>query len=220
VGAGQPLMVSVDRRRTLEPDPSKAVVVFESPDGAWSYKVKPEMNGAVRGPDRGPDAPVLLIARVPKQLTGAVRVRLVNPARAEAEGGTSEPAQIEVVGEALAPELLGVSEASPDELARLREISAAQQQAGINVPPFDPSRRYVSIRANGLDYNPRFLRVRVEQDGRGAFMLGPGDFLLFANNSLVVRVPKEIGAGSVRLSVENRGAAGFSAPAVKTFELK
>jgi hypothetical protein len=220
VGAGQPLMVSVDRRRTLEPDPSKAVVVFESLDGAWSYKVKPEMNGAVRGPDRGPDAPVLLIARVPKEMTGAVRVRLVNPARAEDEGGTSEPAQIEVVAEALPPELLGAAEASGTELARLREISEAQQRAGIPVPPFDPARRYVSIRASGLDYNPRFLRVRMEQDGRGSFTLGPGDFLLYTNDSLVVRVPKEVGAGTVRLTVENRGAKGFSAPAVRTFELK
>ena len=219
VGAGQALMVSVDRRRTLEPDPSKAVVVFESLDGAWSYKVKPEMNGAVRGPDRGPDAPALLIVRVPKEMTGAVRVRLLNPARAEAEGGTSEPAQIEVVAEALAPELLGVAEASAAELARLREISAAQQQAGIPARQFDPASRYVSIRADGLDYNPRFLRVRMEQDGRGSFTLGPGDFPLFANGSFVVRVPREIGAGTVRVTVENRGANGYSAPAVKTFEL-
>jgi hypothetical protein len=219
VGAGQPLMVSVDRRRTLDPNPSQAVVVFESPDGAWSYKVKPEMNGAVRDPDRGPDAPVLLIARVPKQFTGAVRVRLLNPARAEYEGGTSEPAQIEVVAEALAPELLGVAEASPAELAQLRQITAAQQSAGIPARQFDPARRYVSIRANGLDYNPRFLRVRMEQDGRGSFTLGPGDFPLFSNNSMVVRVPKEIGAGAVRVTVENRGANGYSAPAVKTFEL-
>jgi hypothetical protein len=219
IGAGQALMVSVDRRRTLDPDPSQAVVVFETPDGAWSFKAKPEMNGAVRGPDRGPDAPVLLIVRVPKQMTGAVRVRLLNPARAENEGGASEPAQIEVVAEALAPELLGAAEASPAELAQIRQLSEAQQRAGLPAPPFDPARRYVTIRANGLDYNPRFLRVRMEQEGRGAFTLGPGDFPLFSNNSVVVRVPKEIGAGAVRLSIENRGANGYSAPAVKTFEL-
>ncbi|HJQ31734.1 MAG TPA: hypothetical protein VJ866_06140 [Pyrinomonadaceae bacterium] len=219
VGVGQALMVSVDRRRALEPDPSKAVVVFESMDGAWSFKAKPEMNGAVRGPDRGPEAPVLLVVRVPKEMTGAVRVRVVNPARAEYEGGVSEPAQIEVVAEAVAPEVLDVAEASASELAQLRQITAAQEQAGINARQYDPTRRYVSIRANGLDYNPRFLRVKMEQDGRGSFTLGPGDFPLFSNGSVVVRVPKEIVPGAVRVTVENRGANGYSAPAVKTFEL-
>ena len=63
VGAGQALLISVDRRRALDPEPSKALVVFETPDGAWSYKVKPEMNSAAREPGGPPDSPVCPAAR-------------------------------------------------------------------------------------------------------------------------------------------------------------
>lgn len=219
VGAGQPVMISVDRRRALDPDPSAVRVVFESPDGAWSFKVKPERNSAALRPDTPPDAPVLLIARAPKQVTGALRVRLLNPAREEYAGASSEPAQIEVVAEALPPEMLGAGAATPDDLARLRQLSAAQTPDGRRPPIYDPATRYVTIRAKGLDYNPRFLRVRMEQEGGASATLGPGDFVLFSNDSVVVRAPKELGAGAVRLSVENRGANGYSPPAVTTFDL-
>lgn len=219
LGTGQALMISVDRRRALDPDPSKVTVLFETPDGAWSFKVKPEVNSAVRDTGAPPDAPVLLIARAPKQVTGAVRVRLVNPGRADYEGGVSEPAQVEVVAEALPPELLGVAEATQAEMSQVRQISEAQAADPRVRPAYDPAARYVTIRATGLDPSPKFLRVRMEQEGRAPVTLRPGDFVLFSNNSVIVRVPKELGAGATRVSVENRGAAGYSAPAVKTFEL-
>lgn len=219
VGAGQALMISVERRRALDPDPSKVSVSFETPDGAWSFKVKPDMNSAVRNPSTPPDAPVLLIVRAPKQVTGTVRVRLLNPARAEYEGAASEPAEVEIVSEVVAPEVQGVAESGAAELSQLRQISAAQAADPRVRPAYDPAARYVTIRATGLDPDPKFLRVRFEQDGRAAVTLGRGDFALFSNNSLVVRVPKGFGAGAVRLSVENRGAAGYSAPVVRTFEL-
>jgi len=60
--------------------------------------------------------------------------------------------------------------------------------------------------------------VRLEQEGRSV-TLGAGDFSLFSGNSLIVRVPKDFGAGATRLSVENRGEDGYSAPVFKTFEL-
>ena len=219
VGAGQALMISVDRRRALDPDPEKAAVVFETPDGAWRFKVKPDMNSAVRNPSTPPDAPVLLIVRAPKQITGTVRVRLLNPARADYEGASSEPAEVEIVSEALPPEVQDVAEASEADLSRLRQIAAAQAADPRVRPAYEAAARYVTIRATGLDPDPKFLRVRMEQEGRGAVTLGRGDFALFSHGSLIVRVPKELGAGETRLSVENRGAAGYSPPVVKTFEL-
>ncbi|HEX7956307.1 MAG TPA: hypothetical protein VF508_05145, partial [Pyrinomonadaceae bacterium] len=197
VGAGQAVMISVDRRRALDPDPSKASVVFETPDGAWSFNVRPEMNSAVRNPSTPADAPVLLIARAPKNITGTVRVRLVNPARADYEGASSESAQIEIVSETVAPEVQGVAEASAAELSQLRQISAAQAADPRVRPAFEEGARYVSIRATGLDPDPKYLRVRMEQEGRGSVTLERGDFALYANGAAVVRVPKGFGPGTV-----------------------
>lgn len=219
VGAGQVLMISVDRRRALDPDPDKVEVVFETPDGAWSFKVKPEKMSAVRAQASAPDAPVLLIVRAPKQITGDVRVRVHNPARADYEGAASEPAMVEIVSGPIAPEVQGVSEASAAELSQLRQISSAQAADPRVRPAFEPGVRYVSIRATGLDPDPKYLRVRFEQEGRGAVTLERSDFALFSNGALVVRLPKGFGAGRVSVSVENRGASGYSAPVVRTFEL-
>jgi hypothetical protein len=219
VGAGQALTISVDRRRALDPDPSQAVVVFETPDGASSYRARIEINSAVIMPSLPPDAPVFLLVRAPKELTGAVHVRLVNPARADYEGASSEPAKIEVLAEALAPEVLGASEASAEELSRLREMASAQPPGSRRAPLYDPSSRHVSIRVRGLDMNPEFVRVRFAQEGRATATLVRDDFLLYTGESVVVRLPKGFGAGTVRVSVENLGAAGYSAPALATFQL-
>ena len=214
LGAGQALTLSVDRRRALEPDPSKVFVLFESPDGVSSYKVEPEINSAVMMSTLPPDAPVFMIVRAPKELTGEVRVRLVNPARADYEGASSEPAQIEVVEEALAPEVLGASEASADELARLRELGAAPPD-----PSMAPSLRFVTIRVRGIDPNPKFVRVQFTQEGRATVALAENDFILHTAEAVIVRLPKGIGAGTVRVSVENLGASGYSAPSAATFQL-
>ncbi|HWS86373.1 MAG TPA: hypothetical protein VN282_05400 [Pyrinomonadaceae bacterium] len=219
VGAGQALMISVDRRRALEPDPSKVSVVFESLDGAWSVKVKPEMNSAVREPNGPPDAPVLLLARAPKQFTGEVRVRLLNPAREEYAGAASEPAQVEILSEPVAPAVSEVAEAGEAEISQLRRLTAAQPADPRLRPIYDPSARYVSIRAAGLDPNPAFLRVRMEQEGRDPVTLERRDFAVYSSNALIVRAPKGFRAGTVRVTVENRGANGYSAPVVRTFEL-
>lgn len=218
VGAGQALMISVDRRRALDPDPSKAAVVFEAQDGT-RHTVTPEMNSAVRDPEGSPDLPVLLIVRAPEGLSGAARVRLVNPARADYEGAESEPAEVEIVSEAVAPSLTAAAEASETELSQLRQLSAAQSRDPRVRPVYDASARYVSIRGAGLDPNPQFIRVRLEQEGRDPVTLGRGDFALFTHGGVIVRLPRGFRAGAVRVTVENRGAAGFSAPAVTTFEL-
>jgi hypothetical protein len=218
VGAGQALMISVDRRRALDPDPSKVSVVFESQDGT-RVNVKPEMNSAVRAPEASPDVPVFLIVRAPKQLTGDVRVKLLNPAREEYAGASSEPAQVEIVSEVIAPEVTDVAEAGEAEISHLRQLSAAQPADPRMRPVYDSSARYVVIRATGLDPNPEFLRVRMEQEGRAPVTLDRGDFALFSHNSLIVRAPKGLRPGTVRLTIENRGANGYSAPVIKTFEL-
>jgi hypothetical protein len=162
---------------------------------------------------------VLVIARAPKGITGTARVRLLNSARADYEGASSEPAEVEVVAEALPPEVQGASEASAAELSQLQQLAAAQPADPRVRPVYEPGARYVSIRATGVDPDPKYLRVRFEQDGRGAVTLERGDFALFSNNAMIVRLPRGFGAGAVRVSVENRGAAGYSAPAVTTFEL-
>ncbi|MFL6334002.1 MAG: hypothetical protein ACJ754_11875 [Pyrinomonadaceae bacterium] len=219
VGAGQALMISVDRRRALDPNPSKAMVVFESADGAQSVRVKPEINSAVREPESSPDTPVFLLVRAPKQLTGDVRVRLVNPEREEYAGAASEPAQVEIVSEPIAPEVTDVSEAGEAEISHLRQLTAAQPGDPRVRPIYEPSVRYVAIRAKGLDPNPAFIRIRMEQEGREPVTLERKDFAIFTSNALIVRAPKGFGAGAVRLTIENRGAAGYSTPVAWTFEL-
>ena len=219
VGAGQALHISVDRRRGLEPDPSKVVVVFETPDGASSQSVAPEINSAARMSSMPPDMPVFLVVRAPKLPAGAVNVRVVNPARADYEGASSEPAQVEVTAEALAPEVQGAAEASADEYSRLRQLGAAQPADSRMRPVYDPSARYVSIRVGGLDPNPNFVRVRFAQEGRATATLGKDDLVLYTGDSLLVRLPKGFGPGVVRVSVENIGASGYSEPAQATFHL-
>jgi hypothetical protein len=86
-------------------------------------------------------------------------------------------------------------------------------------PAYEQGVRYASIRATGLDPDPRYLRVRMEQEGRGSVTLERGDFALFTSNALLVRIPRSFGSGAVTVSVENRGANGYSTPVVKTFEL-
>ncbi|MBV9924675.1 MAG: hypothetical protein JOZ96_06490 [Acidobacteria bacterium] len=214
VGAGQALTISADRKLALDPDASKAVVVFETPDGASSQKVEPEVNSAAMMPSAPPDMPVFFVVRAPKDLTGAVNVRVVNPARADYEGASSEPERIEVTAEALAPEVQGVAEAGAAEISRLRQLVAPDGRTA-----YDPTARYVVIRAAGLDPNPEFVRVTFAQEGQRPFTLRHADFILFSGDSLIVRGPKDLRAGAVRVTVENLGANGYSAPVVKTFEL-
>ena len=148
-----------------------------------------------------------------------MRVRLLNPAREAYAGAASEPAQVEIVSEAVAPEVSEVSEAGEAELSRLRQLSAAQGADPRVRPVYDPSVRYLVIRAKGLDPDPGHLRIRVEQEGGEHVTLDRQNFALFFADGLIVRAPKGLRPGPVRVSVENRGANGYSAPVVKTFEL-
>lgn len=214
VGAGQAVMLSVDYLRTLAPDASKAMVLIEQ--GGTRYTIQPEMNSAVRGPHQEPDAPVFLTVRPTRQIIGPAQVRVLNPLRGEE--GMSQPTPLEIVDEVMQPELISVNEATASEVAPLREMYEAQRAAGRTFQEYDPGNRYVTIRARGLDYNPSFVRIRFEQEGRRA-VLSPADFSLYSDERLIVRLPKEIKPGTVQISIENRGLETFSAPVTKTFTL-
>ena len=67
--------------------------------------------------------------------------------------------------------------------------------------------------------NQHVARIRMEQEGREPVTLERKDFAIYSSNALIVRAPKGLRPGTVRVSIENRGAAGYSAPVVKTFEL-
>lgn len=216
VGAGQAVMLSIDHRRTLDPDPSKTLIVVEQ--NGVRQTLRPEMNSAVRNPDTPPDAPVLLIARLDQPIVGAARISVVNPSRAEEQGGMSEAKDLEIVAEVLPPEVLGVNESTKAELAPLRQMYEAQTKAGRKFGEYDPDSRYVTIRARGIDYNPRFVRIRMEQEGRTPSTLSFADFAHLSGDTLIVRAPKDLSAGTVQITIENSGAGRYSTPVVRTFE--
>ena len=73
---------------------------------------------------------------------------------------------IEIVDEALPPEIISVSESTDADLSHLREIYEVQHRAGRPFALYDPQRRYLMIRGRGIDPNPRFVRIALEQNGQ------------------------------------------------------
>jgi hypothetical protein len=216
VGAGQSFMVSIDRRRTLEPSPKETRVIIEKDNARYFAMI--ERNTALVGPSKEPDAPVALFVRTTRELTGRVQLRVLNSLRDE-QTGLSAPVPLEIVDEVLPPELISVNEATDEDLARLREIYEAQKQAGKPFPPYDPSRRYLSVRARGVDYNSKFVRVTLEQ-GAQKFTLSPADFSMYSGDALILRLPKELTSGDIIFAIENSAGDRYSTPATKTFTLE
>ena len=216
VGAGQSIQISVDQRRTLEPSPKETQVVVEQENARYFATI--EKNSALIGPSKAPDAPVSFIVRTTRQIIGRVQIRVLNPLRGE-QGGLSAPVALEIVDEVLPPELIGVAESTDVELERLRQMYAAQQEAGKEFHAYDPTRRYLTIRARGIDYNPRFVRITLEQPDR-KFTLSRNDFSLYSNDALIVRLPKELTGGNVKLTIENSGGDRYSTPVTKSFVLE
>jgi hypothetical protein len=213
VGAGQSMLLSLDYRRTLDPDPPKTVVVIEQ--GSARYIVSPEKSSLMFSPR--PDAPVLFFVRTTRQILGKAQIRIYNQLRGE-QTGMSEPVPIEVLEEPLPPELLGVSESTETELAPLRQMYEIQARAGRTFPDFDPQRKYVTLRVKGIDYNPNYVRITFEQEGR-RFTLASGDFSLSSGDILIVAQPKELKPGPTKITIENRGVDSFSAPVSRTLEI-
>ena len=214
VGAGQSMILSLDYRRTLDPDPAKTVIVIEQ--GTARYIVPVEKSSLKFGP-RETDAPVLFFVRTTKEIIGKAQIRIFNQLRGQ-QTGMSEPVAIEILDEPLPPDLLSVSESTAADLAPLRQRYEIQTRAGAAFPEFDPQRKYITIHVKGLDYNPNFVRVTLEQEGR-SFMLRPVDFSSYLNDTLIVLQPKQLKAGPVKITIENRGADSFSVPVSKTFEI-
>lgn len=215
-GAGQSILLSVDQRRALEPDPAKTIVFIEQ-NGAL-YAATIERNSALTKPNPQPYDPVALIVRTSRQIVGPAQVRVFNSLRGES-AGSSEPVQIEILQDVQPPEVFSVGESTEADLAALRRMYEIQRQAGRQFPEFDPSRRYLTIRTTGIDYNPQFIRITLEQAGRG-YTLSFADFSSFAADTLIVRLPGELRSGTVNFSIANLGIGNSSTPVMKTFSLR
>lgn len=215
IGAGQSLLISIDQRRTLEPSPKETLVIIEQ--GNARYFPTIEKNSALLGPSKAPDTPVALFVRTTRELIGRVQIRVLNPLRGE-QTGLSAPVPLEIVDEVLPPELISVSESTEADLERLRQMYETQKQAGRAFPQYYPKHRYLTIRARGVDYNPRFVRITLEQ-AEQKFTLSPDDFSSYSNDGLIVRAPKGLTGGDVKLTIENSGGDRYSTPVTKSFVL-
>jgi hypothetical protein len=216
VGAGQSLMISIDQRRTLEPSPKETQVVIEQENARYFARI--EKNSALLGPSKEPDAPVGIFVRTSRQLIGSVQIRVLNPLRGE-QMGLSAPVPLEIVDEVLPPQLISVNESTDAELTRLRQMYEAQKQAGREFSPYDPNRRYLTVQVRGIDYNPKFVHITLEQ-GDEKLMLSPDDFSLYTSDGLIVRLPKDLTGGSVKFTIQNSDGDRFSSPVTKSFVLQ
>lgn len=216
VGAGQALLISVDQLRALEPAPKETQVVIEQ--GTGRYFAKIEHNSTLVGPSQASDAPVAFFVRTTHELIGRVQLRVLNPLRGET--GMSVPVPLEIVDEVFPPVLTGVSESTDADLARLKQMYETQKEAGREFPEYDPGSRYLTVKVKGIDHNPNFIRITLEQDGED-YVLDFADFSLFSGESLIVRLPEELKAGEVTFTIENSGGGDrYSTPATTTFVLK
>ena len=215
VGAGQALMLSVDYLRTLNPDPSQTLVSIERDNAR--YFVKPERNTALRMPGNRPDAPVMVIVRVTSEIIGPAQVRVLNSLKGDA-GGTSAPISIEIVDEAVSPEITGASESTDAETARLRDLYELQRAAGQPFKAYDPASRYLTIRGRGMDPNPKFVRIVLEQNGQ-TVTLAEADVSLASTDLYIVKLPATSTAGKAKISMANVAVRGLSMPATMDFEL-
>jgi virulence-associated protein VagC len=216
IGAGQSIMLSIDQRRTLEPSPKETQVMVEQDNARYVATI--EKNSALVGPSKAPDAPVGLFVRTTRQFIGRVQIRVLNPLRGE-QTGLSAPVALEIVDEVLPPEVTSVSESTDSELERLRQMQAMQKEIGKDLPIYDPDRRYLTIRGTGIDYNPKFVRITLEQADQ-KFTLLPRDFALYSNDAVIVRLPKDLKDGDVKFTIENSGGDRYSAPVTKSFVLQ
>jgi virulence-associated protein VagC len=216
VGAGQSLMISIDQRRTLEPSPKQTQVIIEQDNARYIATI--EKNSAQFGPSKAPDGPVGLFVRTTRQFIGHVQIRVLNPLRGE-QTGLSAPVPLEIVDEVLPPEVSSVSESTDAELERLRQMDAMQKEAGNDVHMYDPNLRFLTIRGQGIDYNPNFVRITLEQADQ-KFTLSLTDFATYSNDALIVRLPKDLKAGNVKFTIENSGGDRYSTPVTKSFVLQ
>jgi hypothetical protein len=94
----------------------------------------------------------------------------------------------------------------------------AQKSTGRKFPEYDPANRYLSIRVRSVDLNPRFVKITLTQ-GERSVTLSFADFSNLSNDMLIVRLPDGFRKGPVELSIQNKGAEGYSKAVTTTFEL-
>jgi len=216
VGAGQSILISVDQRRALEPSPKDTQVVIEQ--GTARYYAQIEHNSGDNGPNKAPDAPVAFFVRTTRELIGRVQLRVVNPLRGET--GMSAPVPLEIVDEVIPPVLTSVSESTDADLARLKEMYETQKLAGHEFPEYDPDSRYLTVKVKGLDLNPNYVSITLEQNEE-EFELDARDFSSYSGDVLIVKLPYQLKPGEVKFSIDNWGGGDrYSTPATKTFTLK
>ena len=126
---------------------------------------------------------------------------------------------LEIVDEVLPPEVTSVNESTDADLERLKQMQAMQTEAGGKLRIYDPGRRYLTIRAQGIDYTPKFVRIILEQAGQ-KFTLSHGDFALYSNDAVIVRLPKDLKEGNIKFTIENSGGDRYSTPVTKSFVLQ
>jgi hypothetical protein len=214
VGAGQALVLSVDYLRTLAPDPSQTLVLIEH--DVARYFLKPEKITFQRQPNK-PDGPVLVIVRPTREILGPASVRVLNSLKGE-QGGASPGVPIEIVSEALPPEIISAAESTDADLARLRETYEMQRRAGRPFRVYDPQRRYLTIRGSGIDPNPGFIRIVLEQNGQSV-TLGLADFSSISTDLLIVRLPLAATSGPAKMTIVNVGSDSLSLPVSRDFKL-
>jgi hypothetical protein len=209
IGKGQAIQLAVLDSQKLVPDPSKTLVVIQQ--DSREIEVKPEFNSAdyyLSG---------MLAVRFQDEFVGKVLVRVLNPAAGKPDG-LSDPIELEIVDEVLPPTVSKVAESGKQDIAMLAEMRDQALKAGREFRDYDPRSRYVTIRATGLDYNPNFVRIEFRQAGR-SYVLKFEDFSLTLGERLVVRLPDQIGPGTVQVTIQNRGLERLSEPVITTFEV-
>lgn len=213
VGIGQAVHLFVDDPRRLQPEPDKVVAVLEQ-EGR-RVELKPERNSALYG--AGEQSPLtFLVVRVGKEITGKATLRVWHPVRGAA--GLSEAISIEILDEVQAPEVIKVSDATKQDIAQLSTMREQVMKAGRTFAEYDPKYRYVTIRANRLDYSPNHTRIVFQQGGK-SYTLQYEDYSLSMGDHIVVRLPEPIKPGEVTVTIQNRGAGRLSAPVVRVFEV-
>ena len=214
VGAGQLLLISIDKRRALEPSPKETRVIIEQDQARYLASI--EQNPFLSA-SKESDTPVALFVRPTRELIGRVQIRVLNPLRGQT--GVSEPVTVEIVDQVLPPELIGVSESTDADLQRLKQMYETQKQAGNEFAAYDPDNRYLTIRAQGIDSNPQFIRVTLEHADQ-KFTLSRDDYSSFSGEVLIVRLPDELIGGVVKVTIENSDGERYSTPVSKSFVLQ
>jgi hypothetical protein len=215
IGAGQLLQLALDDRGSLEPEPGKAEIVLEQ--GHYRERLKPEMNSAALTARRERGLPAVLDVRLDTELRGEVLVRVLNPARGE-EGGLSDGKPIELVDDVLPPAAVFARESTDQDLFPLRQMREIAIRNGHEFRDYNPTSRYVTISAKGLDTNPNYVRITFEQDGRVS-TLSFADFSMTMGDLTIVRLPTIIHPGSAMITIQNKGRDRMSEPVSRTLEI-